>query len=314
MSIVQQGIRSAMCVPLLHNEETLGVIYGDRVSTSRIYTTEDIDFLAGIARQVSIGLINCRLMEEQQQMVRLNRDLDLARAIQTGLFPRSLPNRDGLRVAALNDPGHRVSGDYYDVIETSDGRIWCLVADVTGEGIPAALLMANLQAAVRLTVETTDDPGALLTDWNRLICRNTDTSKFVTCLLSLIDPTTHRLRFASAGHCPPLVGYGSKVPPRELAGDEPSFPLGVDEEGEFRSTEVDIGPEPFVLLCYTDGVTDAMNAADEPFGRDQLIQTLAGQSDLNPQALVKRIRKNLAGFVGLARQTDDITMLATRVG
>src|SRR5262249_44593642 len=112
MSIVQQGIRSAMCVPLLQGAEVLGIIYGDRTSTATAYQDEDIDFFAAIARQISIGLINCRLMDDQRQMARLHRDLDLARSIQGGLFPPSLPNRQGLRVAALNDPGQRVSGDY----------------------------------------------------------------------------------------------------------------------------------------------------------------------------------------------------------
>ena len=121
-SVMVEGIRSAMCVPLLHQDEVLGVIYGDRVSTSAAYETEDIDFLAGIAQQVSIGLINARLVEEQQQMIRLNMDIDLARTIQTGLFPTDLPNRKGFKVAALNDPGLRVSGYYYDVIETDDAE------------------------------------------------------------------------------------------------------------------------------------------------------------------------------------------------
>jgi len=168
VSMVQQGIRSAMCVPLTHNDEILGVVYGDRTSTSTRYTEEDIDFFAGIAKQVSIGLINCRLVEEQKAMVQLRHEIELARNIQTGLFPVRLPNRANLKVAATNEPGNRVSGDYYDVFEAADGRCWCLIADVTGEGIAAALLMANLQAAVHMSIEGATDPGALLSKWNRL--------------------------------------------------------------------------------------------------------------------------------------------------
>ena len=313
VSIVQQGIRSAMCVPLAHGDEILGVIYGDRLSSATAYSNEDSDFLAAIARQVSIGLINCRLVEEQQEMARLGREIDLARSIQKGLFPSSLPHRDNLRIAALNDPGQRVSGDYYDVIERPDGRAWCLIADVTGEGVAAALLMANLQAAVRVTIDSTDDPAALLSRWNTLIHQNTDASKFITCLLALVDPAKRRVRFATAGHCVPFVLSGGDVAPRELAATTATFPLGVVEQAEFATYEEDLGSESTVLFAYTDGVTEAMDAEEQPFGLDRLIEVLKQQTDLNPQGLIKRVRKDVAGFVGEARQSDDITMLAIHV-
>jgi sigma-B regulation protein RsbU (phosphoserine phosphatase) len=312
ISMVQQGIRSAMCVPLLDQDQTMGVIYGDRISTSTSYSEEDIDFLAALARQVSIGLINCRLVSEQREMVRLNHEIDLARSIQTGLFPPKLPNRKDLRVAAINDPGHRVSGDYYDVIEADGGRVWCLIADVTGEGVAASLLMANLQAAARLTITEADDPGALLKRWNGLICRNTELTKFITCLLALIDPGSHQIRFASAGHCPPLIVRGGDAAPEELEIDA-GYPLGVVETAEFATRTVDLGPDPFVFFCYTDGVTEAMNTDGEQFGRAQLLQTLTSLSDLNPQALVKEVRREVARFAEGASQSDDITMLAARI-
>ncbi len=312
VSMVQQGIRSAMCVPLLHGDQTLGVIYGDRLSSSTTYTNEDIDFLAAIARQVSIGLINCQLVDDQRQMIRLNHDLDVARSIQNGLFPTNLPNHAKLKVAALNDPGRRVSGDYYDVIEREDGRLWCLIADVTGEGVAAALQMANLQAAVRVSITEADDPGTLLTRWNRFLCQNATRSRFITCLLALVDPASHVVSFASAGHWPPLVARGVGTPPQELDSDA-AFPLGVDADTQFPSTRVDIGPDPFVLFCYTDGVSEALDSAGQPFGRERLLRSLADRTDLNPAALVKHVRKQVAGFVGPAEQSDDITMLAAWV-
>ncbi|MGB2988313.1 MAG: SpoIIE family protein phosphatase [Phycisphaerae bacterium] len=313
VSMVQHGIRSAMCVPLILKDEILGVIYGDRVSTSASYTDEDIDFLAGIAQQVSIGLINCHLVEDQQEMIRLRHDLRLARTIQTGLFPTDLPNRAELNVAAINDPGDRISGDYYDVIGMEDGRIWCLIADVTGEGVPAALLMANLQAAVRVTIDEADDPGTLLARWNRLICRNTDSSKFITCLLALLDVNRHNIRFASAGHCTPFIIRPAENTLEELPADA-GYPLGIVEESNFTTATVDLGPDPFVFFCYTDGVTEAMNSDGNVFGLDRLRQALTEHCELGPQPLVKRVRKNVARFTAGAKQSDDITLLAVRVG
>ncbi len=311
MSIVQHGIRSAMCVPLIHDQQILGVIYGDRLTTRTVYTQEDIDFLAGIARQISIGLVNWQLLEEQQQMIRLNHDIDVARNIQTGLFPKTLPNHDRFKVAAINDPGQRVSGDYYDVIELPDGRLWCLMADVTGEGVAAAILMANFQAMVRATIDETDDPGRLMTKWNHLICKNTSSAKFITCLLALIDGNSKSVRVANAGHHPPLIVTSGKA--CKSLECEPSLPLGVSEHETVLTHEISLGGEPLVFFCYTDGVIEAMNSEGNAFGTPSLESSLSNISELNPLAMVKQVRKAVATFAGGAPQSDDITILAARV-
>jgi len=309
VSMVQHGIRSAMCVPLIQEKDVLGVIYGDRTSTSTAYTDEDIDFFAGIAQQVTIGLINCKLMKNQEQMIRLNHDIDLARRIQTGLFPTELPNRKDLKLAALNEPGARVSGDYYDVIEREDGKVWWLIADVTGEGVAAAMLMANLQAAVRLSIVDADDPAKLLSRWNKLIYTNTDASKFITCVLVLMDPAARLMHYAGAGHCPPLlVNHENKsVIPVE---DAATFPLGVVEDAEFATCSLDLGDGPVTVFGYTDGVIEAMDLEQNAFGTDRLVELLAAHTEPNPSAMIKQVRKRVAGFAGAAPQSDDITMLA----
>lgn len=310
VSMVQHGIRSAMCVPFIHHDEVLGVIYGDRQTTSTVYTKEDIDFLAGIARQVSIGLINWRLLEEQQQMVRLKHDIEVARGIQGGLFPRALPENERIRVAAINDPGQRVSGDYYDLIELPDGRFWCLLADVTGEGVSAALLMANFQAVVRATIEECEDPGILLGRWNTIVCRNTSSSRFITCLLALVDPARRTIRMANAGHHSPMLVRERGVETLEV---EASFPLGVVPHAEYPTGESQVGAEPFTLLVYTDGVIEALDPAGNIYGVDRMKKLLHDVRDINPVVLTRQLRKSVAGFVGEAPQSDDITILAARV-
>lgn len=313
VSMVQHGIRSAMCVPLLYNEEILGVIYGDRISTAAVYTPEDVDFLAAIARQVSIGLINSRLLDEQRLKDRLEKDIALARQIQTGLLPQTLPKRPDITVAALNEPGNRVSGDYYDVIELPDGRVWILIADVTGEGVAASLLTANLQAAVRVTIDTSEDPGTLMTRWNRLICRNTDSSKFITVLLGLIDPTAGRAVFSGAGHLPPLLVYPGGPPPKAI-DLKPDFPLGVVDGAQYESTVVELGSLPCTIYCYTDGVIEALNPGNELFGEHRLVDLLSSHSALGPARLLSNIRRGVTKFTDGAPQSDDITMLAVTLG
>jgi sigma-B regulation protein RsbU (phosphoserine phosphatase) len=131
-------------------------------------------------------------------------------------------------------------------------------------------------------------------------------------VLALVDPRSHTVCFASAGHWPPLVARGVGTPAAELESDA-AFPLGVAEDTQFPSTTVELGPEPFVLFCYTDGVSEALDSAGQPFGRERLLQALAERTDLNPNAIVKHVRKQVTGFVGPAEQSDDLTMLAVWV-
>ncbi len=203
--------------------------------------------------------------------------------------------------------------DYYDVLRYDDDRVWCLMADVTGEGVAAALLMANLQAAVRVSYADTDNPGELLKRWNKLIYQNTDSSKFITALLAIINTKTHVLRFASAGHHLPLILRASQEAPEELPA-EPAFPLGVVEDTEFPTATVELGSDPFTFCCYTDGVIEARNPDNEMFNEKRLLDTLTKQKMENPRSIVQQVRKAVETFVAGAHQSDDITIMAAYVG
>ncbi|MCH7814189.1 MAG: SpoIIE family protein phosphatase [Planctomycetes bacterium] len=309
VSMVQLGIRSALCVPLQHEDQILGVIYGDRTSTGAVYTEEDLDFLSGLARQVSIGLINSRLMAEQEAKLRLEHEISLARDIQRQLFPATLPDRPEVRVAALNDPGRHVSGDYYDVLELSDGRVALVIADVTGEGVAASLLMANLQAAVRVTLPHSDDLGDLLGQWNRLIYDNTGPSKFVTAYVCIVDPKNRTLLLGNAGHPQPFIlrPEGRRCEQLDL---DAGLPLGVVADHEYTSSLLTLDAGPCYLFCYTDGVIEAMNDAGALFGHDRLVEALEQAPPADPAGLISRLRRELTDFSGGAPQSDDITMLS----
>ena len=308
VSMVQHGIRSAMCAPLLSGDKIMGVIYGDRVSTGTTYSKEDIDFLAGIARLVTIGLINAQLLEEQKLKLQLESEINLAREIQTGLFPARLPERPGFSMAARNDPDRKVSGDYYDAMDLDDGRIAFLIADVMGHGVAASLLMANLQAAVRVSIPTCDRLGELLDRWNALTYANTDGSQFITCLVGIVDPAKRTLQLATAGHhLPIIVRPGGQVEALEM---EPDYPLGVMKDTQCSSREFTLDPGECTLVCYTDGVTEAMNEDAEQFGVDRLIQMLEAQANIRPQPLIRSIRQAVSHHCGSRPQGDDITIIA----
>ena len=172
--------------------------------------------------------------------------------------------------------------------------------------------MANLQAAVRVTVNESADPGELLCQWNRLIHGNTQSSKFITCSLMVVDLQSRQLSFATAGHYAPVVLSSDCDAKRQLDA-EPTFPLGVVEDATFTTTIADMGADPFALFTYTDGVIEAMNPAGEPFGDDRLWKILRDRKGLNPLTLVKEVRKGVTSFVDGADQSDDITMLAAAV-
>jgi sigma-B regulation protein RsbU (phosphoserine phosphatase) len=312
ISMVTHGIRSALCVPLEYQDQILGVIYGDRVSSGMSYTDEDVDFLAGLARQVSIGLVNGRLAQEQKLKIQLENEIHLARDIQTRLFPATLPNRESVQVAALNEPGRQVSGDYYDVIELDRGRVGVLVADVTGKGVASSLLMANLQAAVRVTLDASRSLDDLLDQWNRLIYRNTSAGTFVTCVVAIVDPDARSATFASAGHPRPYLATADRARSYELTG-EAGFPLGIIEQASYSTRTADLGPDPCTLFLYSDGVIEAMDAADDLFGWDRTADALHASTDLDPTAVIRRVRGAISVFVGNTPQSDDITMLAVHL-
>ena len=311
ISMVQHNIRSAMCVPLLTGEENLGAIYGDQVTTGTSYSKEDVDFFAGIARLVTTGLVNARLLDEQKLKLQLESEVAMAREIQTGLFPARFPDRADLKVAALNDPGRHVSGDYYDVIELHDGRLAFLIADVTGEGVAASLLMANLQAAVRLTLSADQSLDDLLNQWNTLICDNTDASRFITCLIGIIDPATRKLEMGVAGHhLPYLVRQEGTCTILEM---EPEYPLGVMRDSGYRSQAFDIHPGRCTIVAYTDGVVEAMSEDAEQYGNTRVEALLRGAADCAPQRMIERLRQGVREHGGSQPQGDDITILAVQL-
>ena len=311
VSMVQQGIRSAMCVPLVTDDGTLGVIYGDRTSTAATYSEEDIDFLSGIARLVTIGLINARLLAEQRRLAELDAEINTAREIQTGLFPRDLPDRDDLRIVAVNDPGRRVSGDYYDVVECDDGCVAFLIADVTGEGVAASLLMANLQAAVRVSLQPDQPLDDLVCRWNRLIHDNTDVSRFVTGLFATLQPKTRELALVCAGHYPPIE-IRPDTPPQAMPL-ESDYPLGIAGDAAYVCCRSVLGAGPVTLLLFTDGVVEAMNEDMQLFGHDRLIETISQAADVQPDTVVHSVRQAVRRFAGKQAQSDDITIMAVHL-
>jgi sigma-B regulation protein RsbU (phosphoserine phosphatase) len=250
-------------------------------------------------------------MSKQRRIVQLENELNVARQIQNGLFPADLEPTSEMWVRAFNEPGRQVSGDTYDIVRMGDGRIGLVIADVTGKGIAAALLSANLQAAVRVTLPGATDLADVVSQWNTLLCENTDQTKFVTLLLMVIDPANRNIEYVNAGHpapwtiCPPHD-------PVEFEG-EIGLPLGIVSTEEYRVVHAKLNKEPASILLFTDGIPEAMNEDGELFELGRLRDTLGRVKKIDPESLISDLRSEIKHFCGRADQADDITILVAHL-
>ncbi len=310
-SMISNNIRSAMCVPMEYHQKVRGVIYGDRVTSTGGYNREDIDFFAALGRLGAMGLANVQLLEEMRARQHVELQLQWAREIQSQLFPSEPLVQPGLTIDALNDPGQKVSGDYYDYFKRPDGLIVVVVADVSGKGAPASLLMANLQAAVHVTLVEEKDLVRAVDILNKLICRNVRDSRFITGLFGLLDPATRRFTYVNAGHLGPYQihsdGKASKIDPI------PNLPLGIEIDSQYNIETIDLSERPTTLVLYTDGVPDAENPQDEHFDEKRLVELLTTNATQPPGELNTRIRRSIKQFVRNHPQSDDITLLSIRL-
>lgn len=305
-SLVRFPIRSALCVPIMNRDEILGVIYGDRVKHAASYTTEDVDFLAAIAQQVGLGLANLRLLQARLRAEKMEAELRQARDIQRALLPERPLVLPGVRIEGLNEPTSSIGGDYYDYFEGPDGRVVFVIADVTGHGLPAAILMSNLQAAVHVALGANRDLPAVAGQINRLICENSVDSVFITAIIGTIDPRRRLIEYVNAGHPHPIC-IGAE---RGYVDDDNSLPFGIEPGEEYGVQTIAVPSNGIGLLLYTDGLSEAFDAAGRSLGLEPVIAALRGQRDLDPAALLRTARSTLRDHLREIANGDDMTLLA----
>lgn len=308
-SLVRFPICSALCVPILNRNTILGVIYGDRITQASTYQPGDVDFLAAIAQQVGVGLANLALFQEHLRSQKMYAELKQARDIQNKLLPEEPLITGSVVIEGWNEASSAVSGDLYDYFELDDGRIGLIIADVAGHGLAAALLMANLQSAVRVALSGRVPLSDLAARVNRLICRNTASHVFITAILGALDPHSGRIEYVNAGHPPPLW----IAPGRTTTVDaHTSLPLGVDPQETYEAVVVTRSPEAQAVLFYTDGVSEAADREGRLLGVAPLRQRLEQIRDFSPQAIIQATCELVHGHMGGAERADDMTLLAVQ--
>ncbi len=256
--------------------------------------------------------LELRDLKRENQL--LAEQLRIAREVQKQLFPQSLPRLRSLDYLGLCHTAREVGGDYYDFLQFQPEQLWLAVADISGKGISAALLMANLQALLRSRAPLHGGSlASLASDVNLMLHATTDPTKFASLFLGIFDGDTRRLRYVNAGHCFPLVIRCPRNGRRHTEFLEPTGTLvGLFPEAEYQEASIQLNPGD-LLVVYTDGITEAFNPDWVEFGEERFQNLVVGQADLPPSDLSRCILEEVASHQGGREQSDDLTLVLARV-
>jgi len=302
-------LKAHLLVPLREGQELIGFIALSKKITGFRYTYEDITLLVVLANQLVIAIKNARLYTESLEKQRLEEELGVARQIQLGLLPKVCPRNLFFETSAYNNPAHQVGGDYYDFLQKNDGTMAFSVADVSGKGIPAALLISVLHASLRAEVKNNLPPSKIVANMNNLIFSSTSAEKFATMFYGELDPQARKLSYCNAGHnYPILVRENRQVEFLDIGG----LVLGVFAEVPYQMAEVELNKHDLILF-YSDGLIDARNLQDEEFGETRLIQLLSSWHHLSAENLKQKLVDEVNDFSKGTIQYDDMTIVVLKV-
>ena len=301
------GARFALAVPLATGERLSGVLAVGERPGGRGFGEEDLEFAGTLARQAQAALEGARLHRVRLEKERQDRDLEIARGIQQSLFPRRFPEVDGFDVLAESRSCFQVGGDYYDFIPLEGQRLALVVADVSGKGTPASLMMASIHAWLQAMAGTAR-PTQVLERLDRFLQANTQTSRYVTLFYGELDPAAHRLVYVNAGHVPPYLRRADGREERLTVGGPV---LGLVDDVVLEEGEVAFGPGD-LLAAVTDGVTEALGSQGDEFGDERVCRALAESEGQGAAASLSALVAAVDAWVGAAGCTDDLTALILR--
>jgi phosphoserine phosphatase RsbU/P len=307
-SIVRQRVRSMMAAPLQTADRVIGLIYVDNGVILRPFSQDDLDLLTVMANVAAIRIENARLAEVEQSEKLMEADLAQASEIQRSLLPNEPPAYEGWELAGLNIPCRTVGGDYFDFIPYQDGRLAVVVGDVSGKGLPAALLMSSLQAKVQMLREANPSPGQAVSTLNRSLTERCPLGKFITFFYALLDPATGSLEYSNAGHNYPLI-LRTNGSVEVLTGNGIVMGLFAAVHYDVKTTKLEPGD---MLVLYSDGVTEAADSADEEFGEKGLAKFLVDRKAVRCDDIVNQLVEHIRKWRGAAAFADDFTVVLVR--
>ena len=296
-SIIMQGIHSILCAPLMIGNAVVGVLYVDYLFTQRSITEDDVRLVAQIGRFAAIKLETTRLREDAIQKRIMDEELKTASNIQRRLLPAAPSGIAGYTFVGRNQPSRVVSGDYFDFAVRPNGKVYFVIGDVSGKGVTAGLMMAGLQVAFRIFSKSDPDPATLVTQLNLALKENLPQSKFVTLFLGRLDTNTGIVEYVNAGHTPPLWLHKRGV----VEMTESDLLLGVVTRAEFVNRKLQLDPGDSLIL-FTDGLSEARNAADADLGSNLPLGSMHGA---DAELIARAVNDAVIAHVGDAENLDD---------
>jgi sigma-B regulation protein RsbU (phosphoserine phosphatase) len=307
-SIMILGLRSILCVPIMVKDRFIGLVYVDNRLHVGLFNEGHRDLLAAFASQAGVAIDNARLYRVAVEKGRMEKELQMAKDIQRGLLPHTLPTLDGYDIAADWRSAREVAGDFYDCFELDKDKLGVVVADVSDKGAPAAIFMAVSRSLIRGATLATDTPEAMLRQTNLTLLKDTESGMFVTVYYSILEPGG-RVTGVNAGHNRPLLYRAG----REMHEFLPrgGRPLGWFEDLPVEAVHYQLDPGD-VLVLYTDGLTESENMHGEPYGEDRLVAVVRANAASPAAEIVKQITLSVLDFMGAAPPFDDTTLVVVR--
>lgn len=300
-------------VPMIVKSKVIGTLmFGLKYSGSQ-FGGKDVDLLYAAANQIAVSVENARLYESENEKLKLDKELDLARKIQQGLLPKCIPNLKGLVICGEMIPAMQVGGDYFDLIQISESKLFVTVGDVSGKGFSAALYMTKLQTMMQLACAKSFSPREILIEINKQLYESMERNCFITTTLALFDIEKQTVKFCRAGHMPLLVASDDAVESIKTQG----LGLGLERGEIFNKTlvEVEIEYKPGQIFAFfSDGITEAMNNKNELFGEDRLAELLKGKTKFHSSEIMNLVWNEIKRFKGSALPNDDLTMVIVKAG
>jgi sigma-B regulation protein RsbU (phosphoserine phosphatase) len=306
----EEGFRGHAVVPLLVEGRAVGVLVVNQREPRR-WDDADMHYLQLMANQAAIAIEKVRLHHEVVRMEALDRELAVGQQIQLSMLPETPPELAGWEFAVLYRPAREVGGDFYDFFDLpgGEGELGVVVGDVTGKGVPAALFMARSSTLIRSAGRRGLSPANALAQANESILKDRPSELLLTALYARVDAATGRLLYANAGHNRPMWLPALSRTVRELDGH--GILMGAFDQIELEECSMELAPGDMLVL-FTDGVTEAMDAEHQPFGEERLQQAVAAAAGANAQKMLEAITSAVEAHVGIAPQSDDITLVVMK--
>ncbi len=296
-------------VPMQLQGKTKGLIILGKRFNNIEYKDADIEYIFSVGSLAIISLENRRLFREALEKQKMEEELDLAREIQRNLLPQKIPAYNNFDIAAINLSSKQVGGDYYDIIQLEDGKCCIAIADVSGKGVPAALLMANMQAFLQVICRQNISLDLATELINDLITQNTSDGKFITFFWGILNDINKSFKYVNAGHNPPLLIRDGKIIKLEIGG----MILGVMKTlYPYRSESLELKKDDVIIL-FTDGISEAMNKNGEEFTDARLEELALNAASKSAESIMEKIKSEVQSFSEGTTQSDDMTLVVIKV-